>query len=96
MPGGTGHHRSPTLRLRTEVHCTKRQAPPWHDLWAIEMDETSLVQLSAELLSLPDPLPPYVQLIRKLTEQVIAHGLETYQAAQAPRDPSYYERNQEG
>lgn len=92
MPGGAGYRRSPTLRLRTEVRCSQQQVPPWHDKWVIEMDETSLVQLSAELLSLPDPLPPYVRLLRRLTEQVVSHGLETHQAAQAPREPSYYER----
>jgi hypothetical protein len=91
MPG-TGHYRSPALRLRPEVHCSQRQAPPWHDRWAIEMDETSLTQLSAELIQLPEPLTPYLRLLRKLTEQVVAHGLETHQAAQAPRGTDYYER----
>lgn len=70
----------------------QQTAPPWHDRWAIELDETSLTWLSAELLSLPDPLPPYVQLLRQLTEQVVAQGLEMHQAAQAPRDPAWYER----
>ena len=94
MPG-TGHYRSTTLRMRPEVRCTQRQAPPWHDLWSITMDETSLTELSAELIMLPEPLTPYLRLLQQLTERVVAHGLETNQAAQAPHGGDYYERDQE-
>lgn len=68
--------RSETLRLPVTVGCQHEQAPPWHDLWEITMDGASLVRLSAELLALPDPLPPGLHQLRRLTEQVIAAGLE--------------------
>jgi len=85
-------YRRPSLRLHVEVRCTQVQAPPWHDRWAIEMDETALTELSAELLSMPDPLPPRVRQLRTLTEHCIAHGLETHQAAQGtPTLPEYQE-----
>ena len=73
-------YRSPTMRLDTKVRCHHPQPPPWQDGWAIEMDATTLVELSAELLALPDPLPPHLRLIRFLTESVISRGLESRQA----------------
>jgi hypothetical protein len=77
----TGTLRSDHLRLPVTVRCQQRQAPPWHDLWEITMDETALVQLSAELLALPGPLPPRLHQLRRLTESVISRGLETHRAA---------------
>ncbi len=73
-------YRSPSLRLGVKVRCQLQQAPPWHDRWGITMDETSLTELSAGLLSLPDPLPPRLHQLRRLTESVISKGLETRQA----------------
>ncbi len=76
-------YRSPSLRHAVSVGCQQENAPPWHDLWEITMDETSLVELSAELLALPDPLPPRLHQLRRLTENVIARGLEKHPR---PRD----------
>lgn len=73
-PHGFGGDRSPTMRLPVKVHRTMRQDPPWHDQWSISMDEASLLQLSAELLALPDPLPPRLRQIRRLVEQAITSG----------------------
>lgn len=73
-------YRSPTLRLPVTVRCKQEQAPPWHDLWEITLDETALVELSAELLAMPDPLPPVLRLVRFLTESCIARGLEGHPA----------------
>jgi hypothetical protein len=72
--------RSPTLRLPVKVRCQQEQAPPWHDLWEISMDETSLTELSAELLALPDPLPARLHQLRRLIESVVSRGLETHKA----------------
>jgi hypothetical protein len=69
--------RSPTLRLPVTVRCVQQQAAPWHDLWGITMDETSLLELSAELLGMGD-LPPRLDQIRRLTEKVIARGIEEH------------------
>jgi hypothetical protein len=71
--------RSPTLRLPVTVRCVQQQAAPWHDLWGITMDETSLLELSAELLGMGD-LPPRLDQIRRLTEKVIAQGIEKHQS----------------
>jgi hypothetical protein len=69
--------RSPTLRLSVTVRCVQQQAAPWHDLWGITMDETSLLELSAELLAMGD-LPPRLDQIRRLTEKVIARGIDSH------------------
>lgn len=69
--------RADSMRLPVSVRCQKQQPPPWQDLWEITGDGVWLVQLSAELLSLPDPLPPRLHQLRELTENVIARGLET-------------------
>ena len=69
--------RSPTLRLPVAVRCVQQQTAPWHDLWGITMDETSLLELSAELLGMGD-LPPRLDQIRRLTEKVIARGIEEH------------------
>lgn len=66
--------RSWSLRLGVHVRRLLKQNPPWHDEWAITMDETSLLELSAELLGMGD-LPPRLDQIRRLSENVIAHGL---------------------
>lgn len=66
--------RSWSLRLGVAVRRSKKQAPPWHDEWSILMDETSLLELSAELIGMGE-LPPRLDQIRRLTEDVIAHGL---------------------
>lgn len=71
--------RSGTMRLPVTVRCVKQQAPPWHDEWGILMDETSLVQLSAELLQLPDALvTPRLAQLRRLLDKVIARGLDNH------------------
>lgn len=72
--------RSETLRLGMAVRCTQEQAPPWHDKWAIEMDGASLLQLSAELISMPHPLTPRLAQISRLLESVISKGLDSHQA----------------
>lgn len=69
--------RSPTLRLEVAVRCVQQQAAPWHDRWGITMDETSLLELSAELLGMGD-LPPRLDQIRRLTEKVIARGIDEH------------------
>lgn len=66
--------RSETLRLPVTVHRTKKQPPPWQDEWSISMDGPALLELSAELLGMGD-LPPRLDQIRRLTEDVIAHGM---------------------
>jgi hypothetical protein len=69
--------RSPTMRLGVGIYLTQRQPPPWHDEWSIKMDETSLTQLSAELLSLPDELLrrcPRLHQLRRLTEKAVTSG----------------------
>lgn len=66
--------RSWDLRLGVGIYKTKTQPPPWHDEWSIKMDETALNQLSAELLSLPDPLPPRLRQLRELAEKVVTSG----------------------
>lgn len=71
--------RSETLRLGMAVRCVQ-QAPPWHDKWAIEMDGASLLQLSAELLSMPHPLAPRLAQVPRLIESVISKGLDSHQA----------------
>jgi hypothetical protein len=71
--------RSPTLRLPVTVRCVQQQAAPWHDLWGITMDETSLLELSAELLGMGE-LPPRLDQIRRLTEKVIARGIDSHQS----------------
>lgn len=68
-------YRDPLLRQAVQVRRTKKQEPPWHDEWSISMDAATLVELSAELLALPDPLPERLLQLRRLTEDVIAHGL---------------------
>lgn len=73
-------YRSPSLRLAVSVRCKQVQAPPWHDLWEITMDETSLTELSAELLQLPEPLTPRMHQLRRLIESVIAKNLSTHPA----------------
>lgn len=72
--------RSDNMRLSVTVRCTFKQPPPWQDEWSVSMDAVALIQLSAELLSLPDPLPPGLHQLRRLTENVIARGLETHPA----------------
>jgi hypothetical protein len=71
--------RSPIMRLPVTVRCVQQQAAPWHDLWGITMDETSLLELSAELLGMGD-LPPRLDQIRRLTEKVIARGIDSHQS----------------
>jgi hypothetical protein len=66
--------RSWSLRLPVKVSRIQEQKPPWHDTWAISMDETSLVQLSAELLELPEPLPPRLLQLRRLVEKAVTSG----------------------
>lgn len=66
--------RSEVLRLPVTVRRTKKQDPPWQDEWSISMDGVSLLELSAELLGMGD-LPPRLDQIRRLTEDVIAHGM---------------------
>jgi hypothetical protein len=73
-------YRSPTLRLSVSVRCKQVQAPPWHDLWEITMDETSLTELSTELLQLPDPLTPRLHQLRRLVESVITKNLDAHPA----------------
>lgn len=68
--------RSDSMRLPVSVRIDQEQPPPWQDLWKITGDGAWLTQLSAELLSLPDPLPPRLHQLRRLTESVVARGLE--------------------
>lgn len=72
--------RSWTMRLPVKVSCIQKQPPPWQDLWAISGDGIWLTELSAELLSLPDPLPPRLHQLRRLAENVVSRGLETHWA----------------
>lgn len=74
--------RSESLWLRTHVRCTHKQTPPWHDEWGILMDGWSLIALSEELMALPEPLPPRLRQLRRMTEEVISHGLDEHWAAQ--------------
>jgi hypothetical protein len=63
-----------------KVHCVQEQTPPWHDMWAVEMDGASLLQLSAELLSMSHPLTPRLAQMSRLLESVISKGLDSHQA----------------
>ena len=72
--------RADTMRLPVKVHCTMKQPPPWQDEWSVSMDAIALVQLSGELLSLPEPLPPRLRQLRRLIENVVSRGLETHPA----------------
>jgi len=72
--------RSDHMRLPVKVRCIQEQPPPWQDNWVIEMDGVALTQLSAELLSLPDPLPPRLHQLRRLIENLVSRGLENHPA----------------
>jgi len=76
--------RSDTMRLGVGVYLTDRQAPPWQDGWSVRMDGVSLLELSAELIALPDPLPPRLAQLRRLTEQAITTGRSTWEHGSHP------------
>ena len=72
--------RDDMMRLPVKVSCTHKQPPPWQDEWSISMDAVALTQLSGELLSLPDPLPPRLRQLRYVIEHCVSRGLESHPA----------------